>query len=111
MAKNETTQAVEQPANYNVDYLECKIDVEPKMKKIPGGGEAIDYYIGEVGRTIKTVAIEPKRAETLNRSWHSRKIIYLKKSDGKPEKIKRIPMEDEGGGCYWDDQYIGKQAQ
>lgn len=110
MAKNETAQTVEQPINYNVDYLECKIDVEPKMKKVPGGGDAVDYYMGEVGKTIKTVAIEPRRADILNRAWHTRKQIYLRKSDGKPEKIKRIPSEDEEGNFYWKDEQIGSQS-
>ncbi len=84
-----------QPENANREYGEYKISVEIKMKKLKGGGEELDHYIGEVGKKVKTVRIEPKRAEQMNKQWENRKIIYLDIAKPIPDTIKRS-YDDEG---------------
>jgi hypothetical protein len=103
MAKNDSV------VNHNKSYKECKMDVETHMRKVKGGGEELSHYIGEVGKVIKTVAIEPKRAKQLNRTWHTRRVMYLDADAPLPEKVKRTENDEENGD-EWKDELIGAKA-
>lgn len=94
------------PVNHNVEYGEYKLTVETAMKKKRDGGEELNFHLCEVGKKVKSVWIEPKRAEILNRAFEIRKLIYIKVGQPVPDKIKRIAAEDEDGNAIWKDEYI-----
>ncbi len=103
----QTAVSAQEPAtqNYNKEYHEYKVSVEPVMKKnTRDGGQLFSHYIGEIQKKVKTVRIEPFRAAQLNRTWHSRGLIYIDASEPKPGKIKREPSETDG--VEWDDKVI-----
>ena len=68
------------------------------------GGEKLRHHIGEVGKVVKTVRIEPKRAKDLNRTWETRQIIYWEEDQPLPDSLKRSPGEDEQGDFKWKEE-------
>lgn len=89
MAKEKDAPVEENKPNANKSYKECKLTVETVMEPQQDGSEKLSHYVMEPGKVIKTVKIEPHRAQQLNRSAHTRKIIYLPESDEMPAKIHR----------------------
>lgn len=105
--KDEQDAAAAKTVNYNKEYEEIELKVESFMKVVAGGGETLNYHMCKFGDVRKTVKIEPKRAEQLNRAFEVRKVIYWEVGTEKPKAIKRKSVTDDvTGQLIWEDTNI-----
>lgn len=105
--QGEQQDAPQTTANANHKFVETKLtEVRVHLRKNNDGTETLSHYTAEVGKKIKDVMMEPRRALQLNRSWHTRKVIYLPAEEKTPEYLKRImgapgkKVKDKAGKRY-----------